>query len=211
MSRTAIATPSSTDQRKSSAPMRRAKAPRTRPGRRRATAAFARPRDKAGTAADPRRRHRAGALDGRRERAANAKRSVAPRRAVGAGLRRAADLVRVLAPEQRHEARHDGARVRDQPGHFRRAGDVVALAGAHRPRAHRRGPCVHRAREYRNAGEAVERGLRVRQRAERLPRRDPAQREQTAAALQPIRQRRAGRAQVRRSANRSRCRPRLRR
>ena len=85
---------------------------------------------------------------------------------------------------------------RDQPGHFRRARDVVALAGAYRARAHRRCPRVHRAGEHRNAGEAVERRLPIRHRAEHLPRRDPARREQGAAALEPIRQRRSRRVQV---------------
>ena len=80
----------------------------------------------------------------------------------------------VLAPAQRHEARHRGARGRDQPRHFRRARDVVALAGAYRARAHRRRPRIHRAGEHRNSGEAAERRLPARHRSEPLPRRASA-------------------------------------
>ncbi len=119
-----------------------------------------------------------------------------PRRAIGARLRRPADLAGVLAPDQRNEATHDRARRRDQPGDFRRARNVVTLPGVDRARADCRCPRIHGAREHRNSGKAGPGGLPARHSSEHLPRVDPAQLEEAEATVEPIRERMLRRTQV---------------
>ena len=96
------------------------------------------------------------ALDGVLEPAAHSKDRVAPLRAIGAGLRRPADLMRMLRPGERHESRHRDAVNRDETDDFRRARDIVGLARSHRTRAHGRRPRIHRPREDGYACEARE-------------------------------------------------------